>query len=724
MLRPASWILAILFFAPFLVLRAGADEPPSLYNDLLFRPETTSSEASQDRLRAQALFAHSRLLQNRGELVAALRRLQRAWRYAPEQRQWLPRIVALAQSTNRHAEAAEYAALWAETGDVEQSMVLQIAGVLSNRGETRRAIELYERALKPTNDEREIVIRLELGRLYFMQGRHQDAARHLLVADRAFDEPEQFKLAPGKVRQLVNDPALACVMIGEACLNTGRADRAERAFTRAQQFAPAAKRFHLQKARIAVHRKQFSQAAQSLRAFFAEPGDVGDASPLPLYKRLLQLDPQQPRGEYRGFLEQLRQAKPDDQSVVLALAAELADDGEIERAIAMLAECNRSTPSPALYRKLASLLIEHNDARRLAKLLGQIQRRGGDLQVIGTDLQKLLADESLLERLFTECSNAELGDELAPFVATMGSRVALAARRYDEGDALFARSQAQFGASDKSDSLTDWAFSLLEHDRFAQAVEAFRTLSKLPAEDDQRAARHYYLAGALAAHGDYGEAAKQAAHSVDIEPTARYLSRLARMLRRAGQVAEADRVYRQLVSAHDAAKDDSERAFVRAARQALASLAAERQEFAEAEEWLEQILDESPEDIGAMNDLGYLWSNQGKHLQRALAMAVRAAAGEPHNAAYRDTLGWTYFRLERYEDAVRELKAAVEAAGRSPDGDLFDHLGDAHFKLDEAAKALDQWRRALQAFERDKDEPARRRVLEKIRRHTKSETPE
>ena len=60
------------------------------------------------------------------------------------------------------------------------------------------------------------------------------------------------------------------------------------------------------------------------------------------------------------------------------------------------------------------------------------------------------------------------------------------------------------------------------------------------------------------------------------------------------------------------------------------------------------MLDEFPDDAGAMNDLGYLWADQDKNLQRARRMIRKAVDAEPDNAAYRDSLGWVLFRLGRY----------------------------------------------------------------------------
>ncbi len=148
------------------------------------------------------------------------------------------------------------------------------------------------------------------------------------------------------------------------------------------------------------------------------------------------------------------------------------------------------------------------------------------------------------------------------------------------------------------------------------------------------------------------------------------------------------------------------------ARLILSNIAATEGKLDEAEEWVEQVLDEFPEDIGAMNDLGYLWADSGKHLDRALEMIRTAVAAEPKNIAYRDSLGWVLFRLGRLNEAIAELKAA--AAGDDPDGTILDHLAEAQLKAGDAPGAIDTWNRAIAAFEKRKEDDKVAETREKI----------
>jgi tetratricopeptide (TPR) repeat protein len=151
---------------------------------------------------------------------------------------------------------------------------------------------------------------------------------------------------------------------------------------------------------------------------------------------------------------------------------------------------------------------------------------------------------------------------------------------------------------------------------------------------------------------------------------------------------------------------------LKTARLILSNIAVIRNDVPRAEEWLEQVLDEYPDDVSAKNDLGYLWADQGKNLLRAWEMARDAVAAEPENAAYRDSLGWALFKLGRFDEAVVELKKAADVD--EPDGVILDHLGDAYQAAGQVAPAREAWQRALAHFEQHDEAEKAKRAREKL----------
>jgi tetratricopeptide (TPR) repeat protein len=108
----------------------------------------------------------------------------------------------------------------------------------------------------------------------------------------------------------------------------------------------------------------------------------------------------------------------------------------------------------------------------------------------------------------------------------------------------------------------------------------------------------------------------------------------------------------------------------------------------------EEALKIDPKSALLLNNYGYSLAERGVQLQRALEMAKQAVAAEPENAAYLDTYGWVFYRLEKYEDAATYIEKAI-ATGKAS-AVVQEHLGDIYLKLGQREKALMQWKKALE----------------------------
>ena len=140
---------------------------------------------------------------------------------------------------------------------------------------------------------------------------------------------------------------------------------------------------------------------------------------------------------------------------------------------------------------------------------------------------------------------------------------------------------------------------------------------------------------------------------------------------------------------------------VELARQAKFSLSAiyvQIGKIRKGEEILEKFLAENPDDVGVNNDLGYLYADQGKNLEKAKTMIEKAVAAEPDNPAYLDSLGWVLFKLGEAKEGAKWLKKATDLEN-GDDPTIWDHLGDCHHKLKDVAEARAAWTNALKLAE-------------------------
>jgi tetratricopeptide (TPR) repeat protein len=100
-----------------------------------------------------------------------------------------------------------------------------------------------------------------------------------------------------------------------------------------------------------------------------------------------------------------------------------------------------------------------------------------------------------------------------------------------------------------------------------------------------------------------------------------------------------------------------------------------------------------PADPMIMNDLAYALSELNEKPEEALDLAQRAVRSNPASAAFRDTLGWAYFKIGKYPEAEKELLLASQSSPGH--AEILEHLGYVYEKEGKTADAISNWKRAL-----------------------------
>ena len=73
------------------------------------------------------------------------------------------------------------------------------------------------------------------------------------------------------------------------------------------------------------------------------------------------------------------------------------------------------------------------------------------------------------------------------------------------------------------------------------------------------------------------------------------------------------------------------------------------------------LLQRNPDEPGPNNDLGYLYAEQGKNLEKAEVDDPQGPARKsPTSFAYLDSLGWVLFKRGKLKEALEPLKKAAE----------------------------------------------------------------
>jgi tetratricopeptide (TPR) repeat protein len=126
--------------------------------------------------------------------------------------------------------------------------------------------------------------------------------------------------------------------------------------------------------------------------------------------------------------------------------------------------------------------------------------------------------------------------------------------------------------------------------------------------------------------------------------------------------------------------------------------------------YLKKVMEINPKHTDALNYLGYSYADRGVNLEEAHLLINKALELKPDNGYIIDSLGWVYFKLGKYDDALKNLLKAAEIVKDDPV--IFEHLGDVYYSKGIPEKAREFWEKAIEFHE--KEEGLKERVEKKI----------
>ena len=126
----------------------------------------------------------------------------------------------------------------------------------------------------------------------------------------------------------------------------------------------------------------------------------------------------------------------------------------------------------------------------------------------------------------------------------------------------------------------------------------------------------------------------------------------------------------------------------------LASLHEKVKEYEKADKIIKNLLDKNPDNVMALNHLGYTLLERGESLDLAHKYIKRAVELQPENGYVRDSLGWYYYKKGDYKAALVEVKKAWELV--STDAVVAKHLAQIYIALKKYSLARKYYRKALE----------------------------
>ena len=105
--------------------------------------------------------------------------------------------------------------------------------------------------------------------------------------------------------------------------------------------------------------------------------------------------------------------------------------------------------------------------------------------------------------------------------------------------------------------------------------------------------------------------------------------------------------------------------------------------------------DDSIPEAEIYNDIGYIFADHNYKLPDALRYLQKAVELDPKSGAIADSYAWVLFRLNRYEEAKKEILRAIELLGDDIDATITDHAGDIFDALGDRESARKYWEQAM-----------------------------
>lgn len=614
----------------------------------------------------------------------------------------------------------------------------------------QEAIELLNQAaasdrLLPGEPEF-ILIHSVRGRILLQLKQNAQAAESYGFLLQALERPEDFGLDFRRHKALMDDRMTGYETVGAAMLSVGRTEEAVRAFealVRIRKDSPG--RHHLLLAQAYFRANEIEKSEVSLEQYFSTRGR--EKSSLEL---LTQIYSSTARSSMIiAKLMELQADAVDSTVVTLYLAETQLKQGHLEDATRTFERVIMESGDPAGYPGLIRIDVVRADADSLIRTLQKALRARVELAEILPLLPEIVTDREFAQEIVQTCLKSLDNDSsLFPEVTWICAQIAqeiqaseelgillqatldrnpnqdigqralqqlgmhhLLNNRSPQAAELFRRLLSLRTLSTEIRALTLRNLAMAEADsgRIEQALEAIQTALAMLPQNPELLYRlgwiHFLDDNVDDAQTALKSAIEKGANALDVQNNARML--LAATYSRAHEWQNCIHEYEAIIASATQNQDIKRRA-----RLSLSAVYVEMDDNPSAEQILEELLGERPDDPGVNNDLGYLYADQNKNLDQALKMIELAVSVEPDNRAYLDSLGWVLYRLKRHEEALDALLKA-NTDPEFQDATLQEHLGDVYEALGRHEEALELWKKAA-ATEEASDLPDKT-VIERLK---------
>ena len=691
-------------------------------------PLTPRSAAVETRNEALSWYMTGRLLDSthRNEPRKALSAYRKAVKIDPEAVEVYQYLVPLEFEEGNIAAAVRYAAKAVQLDPDNVEILQLLARQAASTGQLPEAIKFLEQAVNSSKLEKQspdyIGLNKSLGLLYAVIGQKDKSADCYEILFDAVKNPEKYGMDSRGKKALLADQTTNYEKIGQVLLEGNRLKLALEAFELAGSSRVGAGNLAFNRAKIHLLSDKPDEALEELQKYFDAQRTSKGREAYQLLSDILQKLKRS--DELIGRLETLAENDAQNVSLQYFLADRLTDVNELDRARKIYDTMLQSGGDASGYAGLARVLRKMQKSDDLLDALGRGMARGEEaVATLEPELKALAQDKALVKMLLESGRTRSKAGQLKFEEAYLLAKLSAALKEADAADEFFLLAiSASRGTNRPAIAIQiERADTMLKLRKYRIAADIYKEiLGSGQLTERGKAFTHYSLSQVLMRDNRIDEALDSIAESIKLDddnPDFRLFE--VGICSHARRWDDAIRKSEQVMTDFPEEKEVIERCQFN-----LSNIYVQKGDFRKGEEILEKVLEFNPESTQANNDLGYLWADQGKNLERAEKMIRKALAAEPDNAAYLDSLGWVLFKLGKIDEAIPPLERATrESLGG--EATLWDHLGDVLLKAMKTEKAIEAWKTALQFSEDEKptDEALNERIREKLKQHGASPNP-
>lgn len=737
-------LLSILCFPAFFLAGAhvlAQDEatpetssPDVLQDDPVPELKSPVDKADDSKAESMAVYMDGLARQKEGDISEALEAFEKAARLDPKAPEPVKAQALLLMRMGRVEQAEKMARKAIKLDSKDYETRLQLALLLTSRKRPEEAMKLVEEALQSKDLKPKSVEALQLHKVRATLSRgtedFQKAAESYGVVLDALDKPEDYGLDFRQHQIYLNDRQGGYEAIGRLMLLIGNNKQATRAFAglaRSRNDEPGI--HHLLLATAQYRTDDLEDANRNLERYFET--QQRSKSSLQLLTDLLRADNK--GGEILPRLKELAVDTPDASIVNLFLGEELISQGETEQAGEIFRQVLADSGDVDARLGLVRIaVVEQNEAQLVKEISKAIRARISLAELL--PLKERIVFEAEFGKVVVEeaITSLEANGKPTSLDTFFYSQIAQDLELEEQEETLL-RSTLNLNPDPRLgvEVLERLGFNLLLQEKYEESSATYRNLLSIPGIGGQKQlVALYRLSQAEAFNENYPDAIKAIETALQMSPGNPELTyqlgwvqvqsedfeNAERNLKKASKLSTEDpglegrssmllgAVYSQVRRWKDAVvvyEDVLEISgldgdTIRRARVALSNAYVQGGDLTNGQRILEEVYQNSPDDPGVNNDLGYLYADQGIELEKAAGMIEMAVKAEPENPAFLDSLGWVYFKLKKYDEALEALKKA-NADPDYQDSTLLEHLGDVHIALGQQSEAAEAFRKALSA---------------------------